>query len=89
MERSVIIYTKLHKYLYKKIKDSVKEVSQFLPIFAGPGSEDSYSFPKPRNFAEVTILSEDIKKNLAKINYKGDQNFSQQSELSSSRSTER
>ena len=50
------------KGLHKVFKAVVNEVSQVLPILGAYGSEVSYFIPDPRNFAEVTILSDDIKK---------------------------
>ena len=50
------------KGLHKLFKAVVNEISQVLPIFDESGSEVSYFVPEPRNFAEVTRLSEDIKK---------------------------
>ena len=38
------------------------EISQALPILGEYGSEVSYLVTEPRNFTEVTRLSEDIKK---------------------------
>ena len=50
------------KGLHKVFKAVFNEISQVLPIFGESGSELSYFIPDPRNFAEVTILSDDIKK---------------------------
>ena len=56
------------KGLYKLFKTVVKEISQYLPILGESGSEVSYFIPDPRNFAEVTRLSYDIKKPWLKAN---------------------
>ena len=48
--------------LQKLFRAVVNEISQDLPILSEYGSEVSYFVPEPRNFAEVTRLSEDIKK---------------------------
>ena len=45
-------------------------MSEASPILGEYGSEVSCFIPKPRNFAEVTILSEDIKKHWLKENMK-------------------
>ena len=50
------------KGLQKFFKSVVNEIFQVLPILDESGSEVSYFIPEPRNFAEVTILLEDIKK---------------------------
>ena len=50
------------KGLHKVFKAIVNEISQDLPILDESGSEVSYLIPEPRNFSEVTILSDDIKK---------------------------
>ena len=54
------------KGLQKVFKIIVKEISQDLPIVGKSGSEVSYFIPEPRNFAEVTRLSDDIKKHWLK-----------------------
>ena len=46
------------KCLHKVFKAVVYEISQVLPILGESGSEVSYFIPEPRNFAEVTILSD-------------------------------
>ena len=43
-------------------KTVVKEISQDLPPLSESGSEVSYFIPEPRNFADVTKLSDDINK---------------------------
>ena len=50
------------KGLHKVFKSAVNDVLQVLPILGESGSEVSYFIPKPRNFAKVTRLLEDIKK---------------------------
>ena len=43
-------------------KSVVKEISKYLPTLSEYGSEVSYFILEPRNFAEVTRLSDDIDK---------------------------
>ena len=50
------------KGLHKLFKTIANEISQNLPPLGEYGSEVSYFIPKPRNFSEVTRLSDDIKK---------------------------
>ena len=50
------------KILHKVLKAVVNEISQDLPILGESGSEVSYFIPDPRNFSEVTRLSDKIKK---------------------------
>ena len=52
------------------LKDVVNEISQVLPILGESGSAVSYFIPEPRDFAEVTILSYDIKKHWLKATTK-------------------
>ena len=47
---------------HRLFKAVVNEISQVLPTLGESGLEVSYFFPEPRNFAEVTRLSEGIKK---------------------------
>ena len=47
---------------HKVFKTVVKEISQDLPPLRKSSSEVSHLIPEPRNFSEVTILSDDIKK---------------------------
>ena len=54
------------KGLHKAFKTVVREILQDLSIFGESGSEVSYFTPNPRNFSEVTRLSDDIKKPLLK-----------------------
>ena len=58
------------KGLHKLSKTVVKGISQDLPNSDESGSELSYFIPKPRKFAEVPILSDDIKKPWLKENQK-------------------
>ena len=62
MERSVKSYTKHGKGLRKVFRTVVKEISQELTALGESGSEVSHFIPEPRNFAEVTKLSENVKK---------------------------
>ena len=50
------------KGLHKVFKTVVKEISKELPPLGESGSEVSHLIPEPRNFAEVTKLSDNIKK---------------------------
>ena len=50
------------KVVHKVFKAVVKEISKDLPIFGESGSEVSYFIPEPRNFSDVTRLSDDINK---------------------------
>ena len=50
------------KGLQKVSKAVVNDISQALPVLVESVSEVSYFIPEPRNFSEVTRLSEDIKK---------------------------
>ena len=50
------------KGLHKVFKRVVKEILQDLPILGESGSEVSYFISEPRNFAEVTRFSDEIKK---------------------------
>ena len=51
----------MNKGLYKLFKAVINELSEALPIFGESESEVAYFIPEPRNFAEVTRLSEDIR----------------------------
>ena len=66
------------KVLHNVFKAVVKEILQDLPPLGESGSEVSHFIPKPRNFAEVTQLLDDIKKPCLKKNSKGDQKPNQQ-----------
>ena len=46
-------------YMFKAI---VNEILQVLLILGESGSKVSYFIPEPRNFSEVTIFADDIKK---------------------------
>ena len=50
------------KDLHKVFSRVVKNISQELTTLGESGSEFSHFIPEPRNFAEVTKLSENIKK---------------------------
>ena len=58
MERSVKSYTEHGKGLHKVFSTVLKEISQELTALGESGSEVSHFIPEPRNFAEVTKLSE-------------------------------
>ena len=49
------------KVLQKVFKYVVNDILQGLPILGEFGSEVSYFILDPRTFAEVTIISDDIK----------------------------
>ena len=50
------------KVLHKVFKAIVNELNNKLTYLGKSGSEVSHFIPEPRNFVEVTILSEDLKK---------------------------
>ena len=57
--KGVLLSTRnMGKGLHKLFKVVVKEILQDLPILGESVSEVSYFIPEPRNFAEVTILSD-------------------------------
>ena len=58
------------KGLNKVFSTIVKEILQELANFGGSGSEVSNFISEPRNFAEVTKLSENIRKPWLKANLK-------------------
>ena len=58
------------KVLHKVFSKVVKEISQELTPLGESGSEVFHFIPEPRNFAEVTKLSENIKKPWLKANIK-------------------
>ena len=60
----------MRKGLHKLFKSVVNDILQALSILGESGSEVSYFIPDPRNFAEVTRLSEDINKPWLKANLK-------------------
>ena len=49
------------KGLHRVFSTIVSEISQELTNFGETGSEVSHFIPEPRNFAEVTKLSENIR----------------------------
>ena len=53
----------------------MKEISQALSILGESGSEVSYFIPEPRNFSEVTRLSEDTRKSWIKATLKDIKNL--------------
>ena len=53
---------RIGKLLHKVFKTVVKEIFQELPLLVESGSEVSHFIPEPRHFAEVTKLSDNIKK---------------------------
>ena len=58
------------KGLHKVFKTIVKEILQDLTPLGESGSEVSHFIPEPRNFSEVTRLSDDIKKSWLKATKK-------------------
>ena len=62
MERSVKSYAKHGKILHKVFSTVVKKILQELTPLVESGSEVSHFIPEPRNFSEVTKLSDNIKK---------------------------
>ena len=50
------------KVLQKEFKTVVKKILQDIPSLGESGSEVSHFIPEPRNFSELTKLSDDIKK---------------------------
>ena len=58
------------KGLHKLFKDVIHDILQVLHILGESGSEASYIIPEPINFAEVTRLSEYIKKPWIKADQK-------------------
>ena len=50
------------KGLHQVFKTVVRDISQDLPPLGESGSEVSHFIPEPINFAEVTKLSDNIKK---------------------------
>ena len=61
---------KMGKGLHRVLSTIVSEISQELTNFGETGSEVSHFIPEPRNFAEVTILAENIRKPWLKANLK-------------------
>ena len=62
MERSVKSYAKHGKGLHKEFSTIVKDILQELETLGESGSKVSHFIPEPRNFVEVTKLSENIRK---------------------------
>ena len=62
LKEALLSTQNMDKGLYKLSRAVVNETSQALPILGESGSEVSYVIPEHRNFAEVTILPEDINK---------------------------
>ena len=52
----------MSKGLHKVFKIVVREILQDLPHLGESDSENFHFIPEPRNFSEVTKLSDDIKK---------------------------
>ena len=52
---------KMGKYLHRVFSTIVSEISQELTNLGESGSEVSHFIPEPRNFAEVTKMSENIR----------------------------
>ena len=83
--KGVLLYTQnIGKVLNRLFKAIVNEISQALSILVESGSKVSYFILEPRNFPEVTRLSEDIKKLFLKATLKEINKFNQQSDLFSS-----
>ena len=70
MERSVKSYAKHGKRFTQGISTVVKEISQELTALGESDSEVSHFIPEPRNFSEVTKLSENIRKPWLKVTLK-------------------
>ena len=66
-ERKGVLKTtrNMGKVLHKVFKTVVKDISQYF-LLGESGSEVSHFIPKPRNFSEVTKLSDDTKKHWLK-----------------------
>ena len=62
MERSVERYAQNGKGLHRVFSTIVKEILQELTNIGESGSEVSHFISEPRNFVEVTELSENIRK---------------------------
>ena len=62
MEMSVKSYAQIGKVLHKVFRTIVSEILQELTNFGEYDSEVSHFIPEPRNFAEVTRFSENIRK---------------------------
>ena len=70
MEKALKATRKTGKGLHKVFSTIVKEISQELATLGESGSEVSHFIPEPRNFAEVTKFSENIRKPWLKANLK-------------------
>ena len=66
---------KMGKGFHKIFSTIVSEISQELTNFGETGSEVSHLIPEPRNFAEVTILAENIRKPWLKATLKDIKNL--------------
>ena len=74
--KGVLMATKIiGKGLHKVFSTVVKDISQELTPLGESGSQLSHFIPEPRNFAEVTKLSENIKKPWLKATLKEIQNL--------------
>ena len=65
----------MNKFLHKVFKTVVKKIFQELTPLGEFGSEVSHFIPEPRNFSEVTKLSDNIKKPWLKATLKEIQNL--------------
>ena len=65
----------MEKGLHNVFNTIVKEISQELETLGEPGSEVSHFIQEPRNFAEVTKLSENIRKPWLKATLKEKKNL--------------
>ena len=63
------------KGLHKAFSNIVKDILQELTNLGESGSEVSHFIPEPRNFAEVTKLSENIRKPWLKATIKDIKNL--------------
>ena len=79
---------KMGKGLHHFFKTVVKEISHDLSTLGESSSEFSYFVPEPRKFAEVSRLSEDIKKPWLKTTQKEIKNLINKLDFFSSRSRE-
>ena len=60
----------MDKGLHKNFKSVLNEILEALKILGKPGSEVSFLIIEPRNFVEVTRLSEDMRKSWLKATLK-------------------
>ena len=70
MERSVKDTQSMGRGLHKLFSTIVKDILQELTPLGESGSEVSHFIPEPKNFAEVTKLSENISKHWLKATLK-------------------